>query len=204
MSTPATSLPETSAPPLDILDSVCVLYFSASGQTQLLVDILTAANYTILLPSEVLAECEERAEKNGWNIAGLYPFLGGPITKIDPITVAKPRALAELAKIRRGHPKGLQGSANLGECVCITHAVGAHRAGRAAVVSIDDLDGQTLANSKRVDYITIEDMLITGVDKEVITKAQARKAYEKMVPFGSSLPSWAASELKRRLGAPPA
>jgi hypothetical protein len=191
---------EASRATLNILDSVCALYFAASGQIRLLIDILTAADYTILLPDEVLRECEKRAREENWNISGLHKALGGRIQLIPRITAATPRAMSVLTSIRKGHPKGIQGSANLGECVCITHALGAAASGRRVVVSLDDGDGQVLAKAKKVTYFTIEDALEAGVTHEVITRAQARDAYRKLVPYGSSLPTWNASELKPRLG----
>lgn len=75
--------PDAAAPlpqPLNILDAVCVLYFAASGQLNLLVDILTAANYRILLPAEVLNEVRNKASSKGWNIGALdYHLRGGPV-----------------------------------------------------------------------------------------------------------------------------
>jgi hypothetical protein len=185
---------------LTILDSVCVLYFCASGQTNRLVKILEAAKYTILLPAEVLQEVERKAASHEWDISGLKAALGGRIQLLDAITAVRPAAMRELVSVRRGHPAGVAGSANLGECVCVTHAIRAKAVGRPAVVAIDDQDGQILAKAKGVGFFTIEDALVSGVEHKVLTKTEARDAYERMIPYGSALPTWAAaSELRRRL-----
>lgn len=96
---PAPAGPAAAAPspqPLNILDAVCVLYFATSGQLSLLVDILTAANYRILLPTEVLKEVRDKASRNGWNISALdYRLRGGSgarIVEIPEISAAQVEA----------------------------------------------------------------------------------------------------------------
>lgn len=182
---------------VSILDTVCVLFFTASGQLNTLVAILQAANFTMLVPAEVLAEAERRAKLNGWNIRGLQ---GQPYVQVLPeITAASPKLLGTLARLRKAHPGGGQGAADLGECVVIAHAVRA-RSQVDVVVCIDDLNGQKLAAANSLVVLSVEDLLHRGVQDGVLTRAQARAAYNKMRPFGSSLPTWEASTLKRMLG----
>ena len=41
--------------------------------------------------------------------------------------------------------------------------------------------------------IVSKDVLVRAVDLKLITKAEAKMAYEAMLPYGSSLPIWAAA-----------
>ncbi|MFI5710649.1 hypothetical protein [Kribbella sp. NPDC051620] len=185
---------------------MCVLYFSASGQLSLLVDILTTANYRILLPAEVLKEVRDRASRNGWNISALDHYLrtGVHIAEIPVISAAQTEAVTLLAQVRSRHPNVMAGTTaaggteDLGECVAITHSILARRRGLRAIVSIDDLKGQALASRHQVDYFTIEDAFSLAMEYGLLDTLNARKAYDKMRPYGSSLPSWEA-ELKPRL-----
>jgi hypothetical protein len=207
----ASTGPAAAAPapqPLNILDAVCVLYFAASGQLSLLVDILTAANYRILLPAEVLKEVRNKATRNGWNVSALDYYLrtgtGGRIIEIPEISAAHIEAATLLAQVRSRHPNVVAGKTDpastddLGECVVVTHGVLARRRGLAVVVSIDDLKGQTLATRHRVTYFTVEDAFSLAMEHDVLDSLNARRAYDKLRPYGSSLPSWEA-ELKPRL-----
>jgi hypothetical protein len=201
--------PATAAPaqqPLNILDAVCVLYFAASGQLNLLVDILTTANYRILLPAEVLKEVRDRASRNRWNISVLDHYLraAARIVEIPEISAAQAEAATLLAQVRSRHPNVLAGTTaaagteDLGECVVITHSILACRRGLRAIASIDDLKGQALATRHGVEYFTIEDAFSLAMKYGLLDTLNARKAYDKMLPYGSSLPSWEA-ELKPRL-----
>lgn len=97
----------------NILDSVCVLYFSTSGQIHLWVNILTAAGYRILITPEVLEEVRRKATQRRWNISGLDAHLGhgddSRIRVIPQITVAQPEALILLGQVRRRYPNGAAG-----------------------------------------------------------------------------------------------
>lgn len=196
------------AKPLNILDAVCVLYFAASGQLNMLVDILTAANYRILLPAEVLTEVRNRATRNGWNIRDLDYYLntapGARIVEIPEITAAQPATTTLLAQVRSRHPNvvagatGTNSSEDLGECVVITHGILAKRRNLDVVVSIDDLKGQRLATSHSITFFTIEDAFSLATEHGLLDTLSAREAYERLLPFGNSLPSWDA-ELKPRL-----
>ena len=225
--TPATadvaSCGPAQAPVLNILDAVCVIYFAASGQTNLLVDIIRAAGYRIFLPAEVLDEVKVKARRQKWNVNGLDAHIGaGPdsrIVVIDKITAEDSEAFTLLAQVRLRHPNAPKTPASapfaataraagasarhadedLGECVVVTHAVLAARRNLDVVVSIDDLKGQNLADGHNLTFFTVEDAISAGVEHEVLDTLGARRAYEKMIPFGSSLVTWDASELKPRL-----
>ncbi|WP_020389804.1 hypothetical protein [Kribbella catacumbae] len=194
--------------PLNILDAVCVLYFTASGQLSLLVEILAAANYKILLPTEVLKEVRDKAKRQRWNIGALDRYLhqGADvrIIEIPEISAAQTEAAILLAQVRSRHPNVVDGrtaassSADLGECVVVTHGILAHRRGLAAVVAIDDLKGQTLARRHQVTCFTIEDAFSLALEHGLLDTLSARKAYEKLRRYGDSLPTWEA-ELKSRL-----
>jgi hypothetical protein len=192
--------PPTAGRTLNILDTVCVLHFAASNQAGLLVRILTAADYHILIPHEVMVEADRRARLEGWDLTGLRRHLGGRITVIPEITANAPASVELLAKIRDRHPAGSAGSTDLGECVVVARALEARQRKIDVVVSIDDLRGQQLATAHGLKLFTVEDALFRGVKLDVLTRAQAKAAYLRMVPFGSSLPTWPASTLKPRLG----
>ncbi|MFI7066050.1 hypothetical protein ACIBL3_33990 [Kribbella sp. NPDC050124] len=204
----ARAAPVPSPQPLNILDAVCVLYFAASVQLSLLVEILTAANYRILLPTEVLNEVRAKASRKRWTISALDHYLNSDadarIVEIPEITAAQAEAATLLAQVRSRHPNVVSGSTDinssedLGECVVVTHSILARRRGMLAVVSIDDLKGQKLAERHQVTYFTIEDAFSLALKHEILDTLNARKAYDKLRPFGDSLPSWEA-ELKPRL-----
>lgn len=187
-------------PAVAILDSVCAIYFTASGQIQLLIDTLNAAGHTVLIPSEITEEADNRMTKNGWNPTGLRQSIGAGIHQIPELTAAT-GGMDLFGKIRRDHPAGTVGGTNLGECFVVTRAVQCRTTGSAVVVAVDDGDAQRLAQAHDLDVVTIEDILVKAVELGVTTKAGAKAAYEKMLPFGNSLPSWdAAVQLKKRLG----
>lgn len=80
----------------------------------------------------------------------------------------------------------------------VTHGILAHRRGMTVVASIDDLKGQKLATLHQVRYFTIEDAFSVAMEHGILDTLNARKAYDKLRPYGESLPSWEA-ELKPRL-----
>ncbi|MEV0288102.1 hypothetical protein AB0H36_28635 [Kribbella sp. NPDC050820] len=65
-------------------------------------------------------------------------------------------------------------------------------------MSIDDLKGQRLAARHQLTTFTIEDAFSLAMQHDVLDTLNARKAYDKLLPYGDSLPSWDA-ELKPRL-----
>lgn len=216
---------------MNILDAVCVLFFSASGQLDVLVQTLVLAGYRIYLPEEVLKEAKRRARANGWNIRkldgalhlpGVTPLGENgqrvkPIVVIPEISAAEPDEALALTQVTRRHPKlagrtspsvvlpssALNGSVSqsehLGECVVVAHAALARRRGLQVVVSIDDLDGQTLAKGLQLPIFTVEDAICAAVAHGVLTTPAARKAYDRLRGFGDSLPTWEASGLAPRL-----
>jgi hypothetical protein len=62
---------------------------------------------------------------------------------------------------------------------------------------IDDQGGQQLAAAENIPVLTVEDILIAAYDFELVDASKLRATYEAIIPFGSGLPTWNASSLKR-------
>ena len=231
----ASGAPQPAPATTSIVDTVCVIYFAASGQMPLFVDTMAKANYRVFMPEEVLEEARARAASRRWDIRGLDRQLQtgaaqpgkapNPIVVVPRIDANDPPAATLLAQVRSRHPKatatqrqGAQEQAkaralqqqaqpvprlgqdeHLGECVVVTHGVVAARKGLRVRVGIDDLDGQNLATRHNLTFFTVEDALSLAVEHEVLDLNGARKAYEKMLPYGFSLPTWKASGMAARL-----
>jgi prevent-host-death family protein len=107
--------------------------------------------------------------------------------------------LLTVARIRETSAHlALSRSRDLGEAVVIAHAKVLADAGHQACVVIDDQDGQTLATMEGLAILAVEDLLLAAVQLGLLAPERLRKAYEDLIPFGSGLPSWDASTLKKQ------
>lgn len=187
--------------PVSLVDAVCCVHFCAAGRSQLLLDLLTKLNMEILIPAEVDKEVLKNSKYPG--LKSHWPkFKQAPNVRVLPKLEAddedQPEVVATVARIRGvGAARALKMPNDLGEVVVIAHAVHLRKHGRDVRVLIDDQGGQQLAEDEGLDVVTIEVLLMAGVDLGIITPAQLRKTYEQLIPYGGGLPSWDASEMKK-------
>jgi len=90
----------------------------------------------------------------------------------------------------------LSSRADLGEAVVIGHAKHLADSGHEVYVLIDDQGGQVLASGEGLGIITVEMLLLAGVQLGLLPAGKLKSTYESLRPFGAGLPSWKAGTLK--------
>jgi hypothetical protein len=119
---------------------------------------------------------------------------------LDALTVTDSRSdvVATVARLRGMSAQlALSASRDLGEAIVVGHAKVLADAGHEVYVVIDDQGGQALASSEGLDVFAVEDLLMAGLQLGILTTERLRKTYEDLIPFGSGLPTWEASRVKR-------
>ena len=188
-------------PPISVLDAVCCVYFCAAGKGKLLTDVLTALGMEILVPAEVAGEVLRK--RNFGSLSTQWPRMAAStrVRVLAPLVVGEspPGLVAHVARIRGlGAAAALTTSKDLGEAVVLGHATFLAEQGHDVYVVIDDRGGQVLAEREPVSILTVEDLLLAAVEARLLPGSDLRKTYEQFRHYGSGLPSWNASDLKRR------
>lgn len=185
---------------ISVVDAVCCLYFCAAGKSSLLLNILVGLGMEILIPAEV--EREVLGKRMG-QVSNQWPRLrsSSRVQILDELMADETRAdiVSSVARVRGTSARlALSTRRDLGEAVVIGHAKVLADAGHDVYVLIDDQGGQTLASNEGLTVLTVEDLLIAAVQLELLPPEKLRKTYEDLIPFGSGLPTWNASDLKRQ------
>lgn len=185
---------------ISVVDAVCCVYFCAAGKSSLLVRILAELGMEILIPAEV--EREVLSKRQG-QVQDHWPRLwsSSRVRILDELTLTDSRAdvVAAVARVRgaSGH-LALSTRRDLGEAVVIGHATVLAGEGHDVYVVIDDQGGQTLASNEGLTVLTVEDLLMAAVQLGLVGPNRLRRTYEDLIPFGSGLPTWQASTLKKK------
>lgn len=185
---------------ITVVDAVCCVYFCAAGKSALLIKILIGLDMEILIPAEVEREVLSKTQgqtKDHW------PKMraSSHIQILDELTPTDTRAsiVATVARVRGLTAQlALSTRRDLGEAVVIGHAKDLVDAGHEVYVVIDDQGGQTLAFNEGLTILTVEDLLLAAAQLGILTATELRKTYEAFIPYGSGLPTWNASTLKRK------
>lgn len=185
---------------ISIVDAVCCVYFCAAGKSSLLVRILIELGMEILIPAEV--EREVLGKRRG-QVQDHWPRLrnSSRVRILDELMVTDSRAdvVAAVARVRGTSAHlALSTRRDLGEAVVIGHATVLAKAGHEVYVVIDDQGGQILASNEGLTVVTVEDLLMAAAQLGLVPPDRLRSTYEDLVPFGSGLPTWDASTLKRK------
>jgi hypothetical protein len=186
--------------PISIVDAVCCVHFCAAGKSSLLVDTLKALNMEILIPAEV--ETEVLRKRNLGCLATQWPRMRASqhVRILDELDLsgAQPQVVAQVARIRGiAASLALSRPKDLGEAVVLGHAAHLAAQGHDVYVVIDDQGGQQLAAAENVQILTLEDVLFAAFQLGLVDASGLRTTYQAMIPFGSGLPTWKASFLKR-------
>jgi hypothetical protein len=185
---------------ISIVDAVCCVYFCAAGKSALLISILVELGMEILIPAEVEREVLRKR-------AGQVPDQWRRLRSSQRVKILEELApldgradvVATVARVRGTSAQlALAMSRDLGEAVVIGHAKVLADAGHEVYVIIDDQGGQVLASCEGLSILTVEDLLIAALDLGLLPPEKLRRTYEDLIPFGSGLPTWDASTLKRR------
>jgi hypothetical protein len=185
---------------ISVIDAVCCVYFCAAGKGGLLLNILTRLGMEILIPAEVEREV---LRKRLGQLQSQWPRLRAS-SRVQILEELKPTdirsdVVATVARIRGTSTRlALSTSRDLGEAIVIGHAKVLSDAGHEVYVVIDDQGGQVLASLEDLVILTVEDLLIAAVQLRVLAPDRLRKTYEDLIPFGSGLPTWDASTIKRK------
>jgi hypothetical protein len=184
---------------LSIVDAVCCVYFCAAGKSGLLVAILTGLGMEILIPEEVVAEARNK-KIYGQLSTHIQRLQASTKVKILPRLVLEDERSAVLANVSRVRGMSvdlaLSSRADLGEAVVIGHAKHLADSGHEVYVLIDDQGGQVLASGEGLGIITVEMLLLAGVQLGLLPAGKLKSTYESLRPFGAGLPSWKAGTLK--------
>jgi predicted nucleic acid-binding protein len=187
---------------ISVVDAVCCVYFCAAGKSGLLVKILAELGMEILIPEEVEREVLGK-HRYGQQLAVHWRRLkaSNKVTVLPELTFTDARADVVAAVVRvRGMSVqlALTQRRDLGEAVVIGHAKVLADAGHEVLVVIDDRGGQILASTEGLPVLTVEDLLLAAVQLHLVTADKLQATYESLLPFGSGLPTWAASELRQK------
>lgn len=119
----------------------------------------------------------------------------GPLDPDDKQSVV----MARLVEVRRMSARlSVTRSRDLGEAVVIAPARVLADEGHQVWVVIDDQRGKALASTHDLAVLAVEDLLLAAVRLGLLAPERLRKTYEDLIPFGSGLPTWDASSLKRQ------
>ncbi|HEX3781909.1 MAG TPA: hypothetical protein VHX38_19770 [Pseudonocardiaceae bacterium] len=185
---------------ISVVDAVCCVYFCAAGKSSLLLRVLLGLGMEILIPAEVerevLGKCLGRT-------ADQWPRLraSSRVRILDELTPTDARdgVVENVARLRGMSVQlALSARRDLGEAIVIGHATVLAAAGHEVYVIIDDQGGQILASNEGLTVLTVEDLLIAALRLGLLPPAKLRRTYEDLLPFGSGLPTWDASDLKRK------
>jgi predicted nucleic acid-binding protein len=185
---------------ISVVDAVCCVYFCAAGKSSLLVRILVELGMEILIPAEV--EREVLSKRQG-QVQDHWPRLrsSSRVRILEELTLIDSRAdvVAAVARVRGASAHlALSTRRDLGEAVVIGHATVLAAEGHDVYVVIDDQGGQTLATNEGLTVLTVEDLLMAAVQLGLVGSDRLRRTYEDLIPFGSGLPTWQASTLKKK------
>lgn len=180
-----------------IIDAGPALNFLASGNHELLCDVMDRRQKSLLIPQTVRDEVHGRAqgargERFKQCPARLEHLLTtGRLTVLvddieNPRLVQKVEEVAGIPMARRiSEPK------DLGEVLVIAHALQIQEDGIPVTLLIDDRNGAEKARELGLRVVTTEGVLyFCATDDMVENRGQMKAIYENLAQFDDGLPGW--------------
>ena len=131
-------------------------------------------------------------------MASFPPVKSSRSVRVSPPAICAD-VVANVARLRGTSAQlALSTRRDLGEAVVIGHAKVLADAGHEVYVVIDDQGGQILASNEGLTVLAVEDLLMAAVQRCLLAPEKLRKTYEDLIPFGSGLPTWEASAMKKK------
>ncbi|WP_166997267.1 hypothetical protein [Paramicrobacterium fandaimingii] len=175
-----------------IIDAGPTLTFTAAGQRELLMDVVTRRGSRLLMPESVIDEVARKSSQQKRfaecenDLANVIAH--GQIEKLrdDIEDVALSQQVNRITglgtRVRLGESK------DLGETMVIAHALKLKQSGAEARVFIDEWRGQRVALRHGLKVVSTESILVGAISLKLVSdRGEMRKIYDKLREFDDGL-----------------